>query len=188
VPFPDRVETPRLVLRRFANDELDTFLAVWSDPSVRATLDPAGAFDPTHVPVRFRHHLDHWREHGFGLWAVEERTGGEVVGWVGPTHPTFVPELADEVEVGWTLMRRYRGRGLATEAAAAAVEAAFAHLGPERLISLITPDNHRSIAVATRLGMREDGRVRHGEHGFELCVYALSAGEAAAPADVRGSA
>ena len=172
--FPERVETPRLVLRRFGDDELDAFIAVWSDPSVRAALDPAGAADPAHAPERFRHHLEHWREYGFGLWAVEERPRGEVAGWIGPTHPTFVPELADEVEIGWTLRRPYWGRGLATEGAAAAVEAAVAHLEPERLVSLITPDNRRSIAVATRLGMREAGRVRHGELGFELCVYALS--------------
>jgi RimJ/RimL family protein N-acetyltransferase len=87
-----------------------------------------------------------------------------------------VPELAAEVEIGWSLRRPFWGRGLATEAAAAAVEAAFAHLAPRRVVSLIAPANRRSIAVAERLGMREDGRVRHGERGFELCVYELSGG------------
>jgi RimJ/RimL family protein N-acetyltransferase len=186
-PLPERVETPRLVLRRFADDDLDAFVAVWSDPAVRAALDPAGAQDLEDAPKRFSRLLGHWREHGFGLWAVEERASGEMAGWVGATHPAFVPELAEEVEIGWTLRRSSWGRGFATEAAAAAVEAAMDHLEPERLVSLITPDNHRSIAVAQRLGMREDGRVRHGELGFELCVYALSAGGGAAPGDAGGS-
>jgi RimJ/RimL family protein N-acetyltransferase len=178
VAYPDRVDTERMVLRRFEEDDLDAFALIWSDPSVRAALDPAGAFDPAHAPERFRHVLDHWRDHGFGLWAAQEHGSREVAGWIGATHPDFVPELADEVEIGWTLRRPFWGRGLATEGAARAVDAAFASLEPGRLVSLITPDNRRSIAVAERLGMRAAGSARHGEHGFELCVYALSAGGA----------
>jgi RimJ/RimL family protein N-acetyltransferase len=177
--YPQRVETERLVLRRLDDADLDAFRAIWTDPAVLAALDPAGALDPGTVPERFAHHLGHWREHGFGLWAIEERAGGDPLGWAGATHPTFVPELAQEVEIGFALRRASWGRGLATEAAAAAVEAAFTHLELERVVSLITPDNRRSIAVAGRLGMREDGRVRHAERGFELCVYALSGAAAA---------
>jgi RimJ/RimL family protein N-acetyltransferase len=172
--YPERVETDRLVLRRFEHADRGAFSAIWTDPAVRAALDPTGAFDPANAPERLAHHLGHWREHGFGLWAIEDRAGGEPLGWAGATHPTFVPDLAQEVEIGWTLRRAFWGRGLATEAADAAVDAAFTHLELERVVSLIAPDNRRSIAVAERLGMREDGRVQHAERGFELCVYALS--------------
>lgn len=178
MPYPDCVETDRLVLRRLGHGDLDAFGAIWTDPDVVAALDPAGAFDPTTVPERLARHADHWCEHGFGLWLVEEAASGEPAGWAGATHPTFVPELAHEVEVGWTLRRPFWGRGLATEAARAAVDAAFSHLPPARVVSLITPPNARSRAVAARLGMRVAGSARHGRHGFELCVYALSRDEA----------
>ena len=177
--YPERVETERLVLRRWEERDETALAAVWEDPEVWRALRGDADRDPSWGAERFRRHMAHWRNHGFGLWLAEERASGEAAGWIGASHPGFVPELADEVEIGWTLDPCYWGRGLATEAAAAAVEAAFAHLGPERLVSLITPVNPRSIAVAARLGMREDGRVRHGELGFELCVYALSASEAA---------
>jgi RimJ/RimL family protein N-acetyltransferase len=95
-----------------------------------------------------------------------------VAGWAGPSHPTFVPEVAEEVEIGWTLRRAFWGRGLATEAAREAVEASFAHLDRDTLISLIDPGNERSIAVARRLGMTGGRTV--GGAGLALRVYSIS--------------
>lgn len=120
------------------------------------SLQPGMPFDPDQVEREFLHHLTHWTEHGFGLWALEEKADGQVIGWVGPSHPVFVPKLADEVELGWTLRREFWGRGLATEAARAALPAIFTHLAPPHVISIIHPANHRSAAVANRLGMTHD--------------------------------
>jgi RimJ/RimL family protein N-acetyltransferase len=58
------------------------------------------------------------------------------------------------LEVGWTFRRQFWSRGYATEAGKAALEFAFERLGPPRVISVIQPDNRRSIAVALRLGLR----------------------------------
>jgi len=93
--------------------------------------------------------VGHWQLRGFGLWAVAERDTGLLAGRVGCWQPEGWPGL----EIGWTLRRRFWGRGYATEAALAALEYAFARLGQERVISLIRPDNGPSIAVALRLGM-----------------------------------
>jgi RimJ/RimL family protein N-acetyltransferase len=120
---------------------------------------------------RLAHHLRHWEEHGFGVWALVERERGEVAGWAGPSHPGFVPELAAEVEIGWTLRRPFWGRGLATEAAREAVAVSLEHLHRDELISLIHPSNERSIAVATRLGMRDVRGIR--APGLDLRVYSL---------------
>ena len=45
-------------------------------------------------------HVGHWDRHGFGLWAVMERRSDEIIGWVGPSHPAFIPELSDRIEIG----------------------------------------------------------------------------------------
>jgi RimJ/RimL family protein N-acetyltransferase len=119
-------------------------------------------------------HLNHWEEHGFGLWAVTKRDEEQVIGWIGASHPTFVPELAERVEIGWTLRPAHWGIGLATEGAAAAVDAAFASLDVDDVISLIHPANDRSIGVATRLGMHHAGDAVPPDFGEELRVYALS--------------
>jgi RimJ/RimL family protein N-acetyltransferase len=82
--------------------------------------------------------------------------------------------VAADIEIGWTLRSPFWGRGLATEGARAALEAASVHLEPPRVISIINPRNHRSIAVARRLGMRDSRSVEHPALGVELRVYERS--------------
>jgi RimJ/RimL family protein N-acetyltransferase len=172
--FPERLQTRRLVLRRWREDDRDAMEAIWSDRCVWAALRPGLPFEPGFGRLRVDHHLDHWERHGFGVWAAEDRRSGEVAGWVGPSHPVFVPELAAQVEIGWTLRRPFWGRGLASEGGAAAVAAAFEHLDVGELISLVHPANGRSVAVTQRLGMRRARSVRHPGIGLQLDVYALS--------------
>jgi RimJ/RimL family protein N-acetyltransferase len=173
-PFPELVETQRLVLSRWRERDRAEYLAIWADPDVWSAIGPgvAGApFDAGYAASRFEHHVGHWRLHGFGIWRVEDRTGGQTAGWVGPAHPTYLPELADAVEIAWTLRRPFWGRGLAGEGAAAAVKAAFDHLGIDRVVSLINRSNTRSIAVATAIGMTPAQEVRRPDTGEAMRVY-----------------
>jgi RimJ/RimL family protein N-acetyltransferase len=174
VDYPERAETDRLVLRRPRDRDRGAWLGIWTDPAVWAALMPGRGPDPGFALARFEHHLDHWGRHGFGLWLAEERATRTIAGWCGAAHPDFVPELAHEVEIGWTLRRPFWGRGLASEGAAAAVDAAFAHLQVERVIALVGARNHRSLRVAERLGTRHDRDVLHPPSGELLGVYALS--------------
>jgi RimJ/RimL family protein N-acetyltransferase len=174
MPYPELVETERLVLRRWRAGDLDAYEAIWADPGVSASLLGGLEPDRDRVVERFRHQLEHWRTHGFGWWLVIDRASGEKIGWLGAWFPDFIPELVGEIEIGWTLRQAFWGCGLATEGARAAVAAAFEHLEPERVISIIAPSNTRSVAVASRLGMSRWRAVRHPELGRDLDVYALS--------------
>ena len=158
--------------------------AIWADPEVWAALRPGTSFDPEFVQDRFDHHLRHWDEHGFGLLAVVERASNDIVGWLGPWHPVFAPELAGEVELGWSIRASSWGRGLAGEGAAAVLDATFAHVPVTEVISLIHPSNERSAAVARRLGMRHLHDTRHPGLDIPLRVYAVRRGERAARAAV----
>ncbi len=178
--FPERIETVRLLLRRLEESDRDAFGAIWSDPDIWRPLGARAAPGEEFVRERLRHHLEHWRDHGFGLWALLEHGSDLVAGWVGPAHPSGVPDLGREVEVGWALLPSSRGRGLATESARIAVAAAFSELAAPRVISLVHPGNERSIAVAARLGMRHESDVLHPGLGEELRLYALRRGEGAA--------
>jgi RimJ/RimL family protein N-acetyltransferase len=171
--FPQRIATERLILRRWTRDDRDAFLAIWSDPGVWQSLRPGTDYEPAFAEARFEHHLGHWDEHGFGLFAVRELESDETAGWIGPAHPDFIPELEHEVELGWTLRRAFWGRALATEGARAAAAASFERLRVERVISLIHPANSRSQAVAHRIGMSHAGDVVHHGIGEELRVYEL---------------
>jgi RimJ/RimL family protein N-acetyltransferase len=173
MPYPQTVETARLTLRRLRRGDEDTFLAVWADPDVWQAIRPRTPFDTEHGSRRFHHHLQHWEQHGFGLWLIDDRASGDTVGWVGSSHPDYIPQLTDEIEIAWSLRRPFWRQGIATEGAQAAVSTAREHLRPMRLISLIDEGNVRSVAVAKRLGMHDLGPVEHGELDLELRLYAL---------------
>jgi len=175
--FPERVETERLVLRRWHEDDRAAVVDIWRDPDVWRAIGPGVTgtrFDADYAAGRFEHHLSHWEQHGFGLWLAQERVRGQVAGWVGPAHPTYVPELAEAVEIAWTLRRPFWGQGLASEGAAAAVQSTFAHAVLDEVISLINPANARSISVAERLGMSPARDIRRPDTGEVLRFYRLS--------------
>jgi RimJ/RimL family protein N-acetyltransferase len=99
--------------------------------------------------------VGHWGLLGYGMWALEERASGVLVGRVGFLHPPGWPDF----ELGWLLGRAFWGRGYAREAADVALAYAFDELGRERVISLIRPHNRRSIRLAEALGERLAGEV-----------------------------
>ena len=86
--------------------------------------------------------LGHWRLRGYGLWAVEERATGTLVGRIG----FFEPEGWPDFELGWMLGRHAWGKGYATEGARRALAYAFTELGRDHLISLIRPATTRRSA------------------------------------------
>lgn len=186
--YPERVETERLILRRWQLADAPAMEAIWLEPQIWDALQPNRPFDPQQWRSMLDRHVHHWDVHGFGLWAVTTTEYPQPMGWVGASHPTFVPELADEVEIGWTLRTALWGQGLATEAATAAIEAAFAELPNDRVISLIHPRNERSMAVANRLGMSRAGEATPPDLGEPLIVYALSRSSAGSSSSRGASA
>jgi len=174
VPYPESVETERLALRRWTLDDAAAMEAIWREPDVWRALNPHGPFDPGAWRKTLARHTEHWERHGFGLWSVAVPPSDEIVGWAGASHPTFAPEVADRIEIGWTLRPSHWGRGIATEGATAAIDATFRELDTDEVISLIHNANARSIAVAGRLGMEHARDVLHPELGEDLRVYALS--------------
>jgi len=143
----------RLLLRMFRESDLDAYAEMCGDPDVMRFLGDGRLLTRAEAWRHMALVVGHWQLRGFGLWAVEERGTGLLAGRVGCWQPEGWPGL----EIGWTLRRRFWGRGYATEAALAALDYAFTQLRQARVISLIDPDNGPSIAVALRLGMRMQG-------------------------------
>lgn len=141
------LETERLLMREFRSSDLDEYAEMHGDRDVVKYLDGK----TLNREDSWRHMamvLGHWSLRGFGMWAVVERDSGELVGRVG----CWMPEGWPDLEVGWTLRRKFWGHGYATEAAFQATNYAFSVLKRERIISIIRPENTASAAVAHRLG------------------------------------
>jgi RimJ/RimL family protein N-acetyltransferase len=153
LPLSDPILTERLRLRPFSPDDLDAVHAMWTDPEVGPWV--GGTHERVHESIdELQGHLDHHARHGFGFWAVEERSGGALVGEVGLQ---LFEGRGPEVETGWCLAREAWGKGYAVEAAAAWMATGFDVLRLDRIIAVVLPANARSRRVCARLGMREEG-------------------------------
>jgi len=149
------VTTSRLVLRMFREQDLDDYADMCADEEVMRFIGAGGAVGPEVAWRQMALFLGEWQLHGYGMWAVEDRASGKLIGRAGFLNPYGWPAC----EVGWLLARHAWGRGLAFEATQSAIAYGRERLGVEALISLIRPDNTRSIALAARLGARLDGQL-----------------------------
>lgn len=174
-------ETERLMLRRPRRDDADAFAVINADPEVMGFVSESGPLFRAESDLLLRRMVQHWDEHGFGLWMAELKGTGELAGFVGIDHPSL-SALADEVEVGWRLARAHWGRGLATEGATAAVRHAFDDRGVERLCCIVDRDNHRSLRVARRLGFAHWRDMDHPRWSRGVQVHVLEADQAAGAA------
>jgi ribosomal-protein-alanine N-acetyltransferase len=144
----------RLLLRRWRPQDREPFAAINADPEVMrffpATLTRA---ESDALIERFErgHEQDGW-----GLWALELRATGRLVGFTGLAPAGWDPHYLPDVEIGWRLARDAWGRGYATEAAWAVLAFAFERAGLDGVVSLTAVANERSRAVMHRLGMRRD--------------------------------
>ena len=134
------VETERLRLRPWRPaEDLLALAALNADAEVMRWVAPNRPLRPDESAALLRRIVDHWREHGYGLWAVEPRAGGDCIGFAGLAIPSFLPAVLPAVEVGWRLAPAWWGRGLATEAAEASVAYGFETLGLRSVVSIIDP-------------------------------------------------
>ena len=150
------IETERLLLRKPEQEDADDLLGFVGDDEVMRWIGgEAGGRDAAIENVE--RWIARWDANGVGPFAVVY--DGRVIGRVG----LLVWDLANQggpghavTELGWALARAHWGQGLATEAARAVREWAYAERGVERLISLIDPKNTRSVRVADKLGAVPD--------------------------------
>lgn len=155
------IETERLILRLPQVEDADDLATAYADPEVVRYLGDGSTSTRDEVAAGIPTWLERWDANGIGLFAMESRDTGRVVGRSGflvwDSEGWTVANLAEagdraEVEVGWMVAREFWGLGYATEAALALRDWGIAERGLTRLISLIRPDNTRSIRVAEKVG------------------------------------
>jgi len=163
--------TERLTLRMLRDDDLDGYAELYGDVEAARYIGGDGrALSRAESWRNMAMVVGHYHLRGYGMWAVVETRTQEFVGRIGFINPEGWPGF----ELGWAILRRHWGRGFATEGARAALAHAFDDMGRDHVISLIHPDNVRSIRVAERLGERLEGTTP--VNGVEALVYGIHRG------------
>ena len=175
---PIRLDTPRLRLRQWCAADRAPFAALNADPVVMEHFPSTMSREASDGLVdRLAAQID---ARGWGLWAVEVIDSGAFIGFVGLQIPAATLPFSPCVEIGWRLAKEHWGKGYATEAAAAALQAGFEKLSLQEIVSFTALGNTKSRAVMERLGMRqadftfEHPSVPAGHHWREHCLYRLA--------------
>ena len=137
-------------------------MALWADPIVTRFIGgrPRSREESW---IRVLRYAGMWQLIGYGLWAVEEKTTGRLIGEAGfhELRRDIVPAFEGRPEAGWAFLPDVHGKGLATEVVRGFHDWAEARAGFERTVCIIDPDNGASLAVAHKLGYRERARTAY---------------------------
>jgi len=168
------VETARLLLRVPQLEDAEALMAIIWDPEVVEQKQVTLREPPGGLELAVKNTGDmirQWERRGYGQWSVVEKATGHVIGVVGFYHPEG---HWPGVDLGWVVHRTRWGHGFATEAAAAALEWAWEHTQIDQIVSLIAPDDRRSIRIATKIGQRFERADVDPVHGEAVSVYTIA--------------
>src|SRR6266446_8223674 len=144
------LETDRLFLREYVEEDAEAFFKLNSDPEVLRFVPDKRLLNVEQArQILIDHPIADYLKYGFGRGACILKNTGEQIGFAGLK---YLEELG-EVDVAYRLLPKYWGQGLATEAALAAVRFGFADLDLKRIIGLVMPENIASVRVLEKTGL-----------------------------------
>jgi len=148
------IQTGRLILREWRDEDLIPFAALNSDPRVmKHFMQTLDSEQSDRLARRIRSEFD---KNGYGLWAVEIKGGAPFAGFIGLASPTFQARFTPCVEIGWRLAFEHQGYGYATEGAGAVLDFAFQQINLNEVVSFTSVENLPSIHVMEKIGMKRD--------------------------------
>lgn len=151
---PVRLETTRIRLRQWRDEDLEPFASLNADPKVMEFFPaPLTRTESDAMALRVRGLIE---ERGWGFWALEIKDVVPFAGFVGMHVSTATLPFSPCVEIGWRLASGLWGRGYATEAAQTALAFGFRTLGLAEIVAFTAVGNRPSRRVMERLGMTHD--------------------------------
>lgn len=170
------METERLILRPFELADVEAAFGWFGDPAVMRFTPSGSDASIEQTEVRLAKYREHQIAHGFSKWIILDRHSKLAIGDSG----LFLLSEYGWIDFGFRLAQPYWGKGLASEAASAWLQAAFFELHLKRLTAIVHPENVASIRVLAKLRFREDRR--DTVLGMNSIIFSLDA-DAHAPAE-----
>ncbi|MGA2117561.1 MAG: GNAT family N-acetyltransferase [Bryobacteraceae bacterium] len=161
------LETERLILDTWRSADWTAFRPIATDAEVMRYITGGVPWSDDRIRSFVVRQIELYRTRGFCRWKLMEKPTGNLIGFCG----VGIWRDGLELEIGWWLARAYWGRGLASEAAAGALDDAFERAGLERVVSIAMPENRASIRIMEKLGLQFDGEFE--SEGVRLVRYAM---------------
>lgn len=170
------VETDRLLLRRWFDKDHSPFAEICADPDVMRYIGNGSTRTAEQASKAITKFETEWLEKGYGLFAVEHKQTGALIGFTGFSQPGFLPEILPSVEIGWRFSRGSWGNGYASEAALAALSYGTNTLGLTDIVSIYQIGNDASERIMRKLGMVFDRKTIDPTCERDVAVYRLPQG------------
>jgi len=170
------LETERLILDAWRSSDWIEFRPIATDVEVMRYINGGVPWNDEKIQDFVDRQRTLYSERGYCRWKLVDRSAGNLIGFCGVG---FWRDAKDP-EIGWWLARSYWGRGLATEAARAALRDAFERVCLERVISVAMVENSASRRIMEKLGLRPESEFE--SDGFQMVRYALDRADYENPA------
>lgn len=164
------IETQRTLLRGHRLDDFDAYAALWADPDVTRFIGgkPRSREESW---IRILRYAGMWQLIGYGLWVVEDKASGALIGEAGfhELKREIAPSFEGKPEAGWAFLPAVHGKGIASEVVSGFHQWAKDRPGFTKTVCMIDPENDASIAVARKTGYRETARTAY--HGAPTVLF-----------------
>ncbi len=164
------LETPRLILRDFQQEDVHQLASILSNSRVME-FSPTGILLFSETQAKIDSYIASYNEFGFGKWAVIFKESNKLIGYCGIAVEQI--DNVDEREIGYRLDPEFWGRGLATEAALITIQYGFEQLKFPYVLGIVERANTASVRVLDKLGMRYVRATIF--HGIKMDVYRVDA-------------
>lgn len=164
------LETQRLIITPPQVEDFENLLLLQSDARVMRYIGKGMSRSEEEVRSGLERAIAHYAKHGFSLGSVFEKASGHFVGRAGLIYLAY-DDSQPEIELGYALTKKAWSKGYATELSQALVQWGFDHLGIDKLVAVINPENEASRRVLEKIGMSYVGRIKY--NNVEVALYDL---------------
>ena len=175
-------ETTLLRARHLERADLDALLDVYGDAEAMRFVGDGRPLTQALCLKWLEVTEENYRRRGYGMFALEDRSSKDVIGFCGLVHPG---DQVD-VEIKYALKRRFWGMGLATEAVRAMLEYGATVKGLRRIIATTAPQNTASHRVLVKAGM-VPSLLRNNENGSSTQLFSWQSPELRQPSLIQGN-
>ena len=165
------LETDCLTLRELTLDDAEFILDLLNQPSFIQFIGDRGVRTLEDAREYLSKRLiESYERFGFGLYLTLLKQGEVPIGICGLVKR----DSLDDIDIGFAFLPQYWLKGYAFESASTVLAYAKDTLGIKRIVGIATPDNHGSIRVLEKIGLRFEKMVKLSEDDIELKLFALA--------------